>query len=56
MMVINSTNINKMNDHFSSGFVNNKKGALDSQPQVIKLTSCLPMIGVLSGYSGFFHH
>ena len=22
-----------------------KKGALDSQPQVIKLTSCLPMVG-----------
>ena len=27
------------------GFVNYKKGALDSQPQVIKLTSCLPMVG-----------
>ena len=26
------------------GFVNYKKGALDSQPQVIKLTSCLPMV------------
>ena len=25
--------------------VNYKKGALDSQPQVIKFTSCLPMIG-----------
>jgi len=22
-----------------------QKGALDSQPQVIKLTSCLPMVG-----------
>jgi hypothetical protein len=22
-----------------------KKGALDSQPQVIKFTSCLPMVG-----------
>jgi len=22
-----------------------KKGALDSQPQVIKVTSCLPMVG-----------
>jgi hypothetical protein len=30
---------------FAPGFVNNKKGALDSQPQVIKLTSCLPMVG-----------
>jgi hypothetical protein len=27
------------------GFVNYKKGALDSQPQVIKFTSCLPMVG-----------
>jgi hypothetical protein len=27
------------------GIVNYKKGALDSQPQVIKLTSCLPMVG-----------
>ena len=26
------------------GFVNYKKRALDSQPQVIKLTSCLPMV------------
>jgi len=26
-----------------------KKGALDSQPQVIKFTSCLPMV-VLSGF------
>jgi hypothetical protein len=26
-------------------FVNDKKGALDSQPQVIKFTSCLPMVG-----------
>jgi hypothetical protein len=27
------------------GFVNYKKGVLDSQPQVIKFTSCLPMVG-----------
>jgi hypothetical protein len=27
------------------GFVNYKKGALDSQPKVIKFTSCLPMVG-----------
>jgi hypothetical protein len=27
------------------GFINYKKGALDSQPQVIKVTSCLPMVG-----------
>ena len=25
-----------------------KKGALDSQPQVIKFTSCLPMVGGFS--------
>ena len=30
---------------FEPGFVNYKKGALDSQPQVIKITSCLPMVG-----------
>ena len=30
---------------FAPGFVNYKKGALDSQPQVIKLTSCLSMVG-----------
>ena len=30
---------------FAPGFVNYKKGALDSQPQVIKFTSCLSMIG-----------
>jgi hypothetical protein len=27
------------------GSVNYKKGALDSQPQEIKFTSCLPMVG-----------
>jgi hypothetical protein len=30
---------------FVPGFVHYKMGALDSQPQVIKLTSCLPMVG-----------
>ena len=30
---------------FGPGFVNYKKGALDSQPQVIKFTSCLFMVG-----------
>jgi len=30
---------------FAPGFVNYKTGALDSQPQVIKFTSCLPMVG-----------
>jgi hypothetical protein len=30
---------------FVPGFANYKKGALDSQPQGIKFTSCLPMVG-----------
>jgi hypothetical protein len=30
---------------FAPSFVSYKKGALDSQPQVIKFTSCLPMVG-----------
>jgi hypothetical protein len=30
---------------FAPGFVNYKKSALDSQPQVIKFTSCLPVVG-----------
>ena len=30
---------------FMPGFVNYKKGALDSQLQVIKFTSCLPTVG-----------
>jgi hypothetical protein len=32
-----------------------KKGALDSQPQVILQVAC-PWSVVLSGYSGLFHH
>jgi len=31
---------------FAPGFENYKKGALDSQPQVIQFTSRLPMVGV----------
>ena len=39
------------------GVVNYKKDALDSQPQVIQFTICLPIWSVvLSGCSGFFHH
>ena len=30
---------------FAPGFVDYKKGALDLQPQVIKFTSCLSMVG-----------
>jgi len=29
---------------FVPSFINYKKGALDSQPQVIKFTSCLPSV------------
>ena len=48
------TSLSPIRCGFAPGFVHYKKGALDSQPQVIKFTSCLPM--VLSGYSGFLHH
>ena len=37
-------NINYLENH-SVNTVNYKKGALESQPQVIKFTSCLPMVG-----------
>jgi len=30
---------------FATGFVDYKKGAFDSRPQVIKFTSCLSMVG-----------
>ena len=33
---------------FAPGFLNYKKGALDSQSQVIKFTSCLPRVGGFS--------
>jgi hypothetical protein len=39
------TSLSPKQRRFAPGFVNYKKGALDSQPQVIKLTSCLPMVG-----------
>jgi hypothetical protein len=38
------------------GFVDYKRGALDSQPQVIKLPVACPWSMVLFGYSGFSHH
>ena len=41
----NHTRLPPISRGFASGFVNYKKGALDSQPHVIKLTSCLPMVG-----------
>jgi hypothetical protein len=39
------TVIKKRGRGFVVCFVNYKKGALDSQPQVIKVTSYLPMVG-----------
>jgi hypothetical protein len=39
------TSLSPIRRGFAPGFVNYKKGALDSQPQVIKFTSCLHMVG-----------
>ena len=39
------TSLSPIRRGFAPGFVNNKKGPLDSQPQVIKFNSCLPMFG-----------
>jgi len=39
------TSLSPIRRGFAPGFVNYKKGALDSQPQVIKFTSCLRMVG-----------
>ena len=41
------TSLSPIRRGFAPGFVNYKKElhALDSQPQVIKFTSCLPMVG-----------
>jgi len=39
------TSLSPIRRGFAPGFVNYKKGALDSQPQVIKFISCLPMVG-----------
>ena len=41
------TSLSRIRCGFAPSFVNYKKGALDSQPQVIKFTSCLPMVGAL---------
>jgi hypothetical protein len=38
------TNLSPIRRGFALGFVYYKKGAVDSQPQVIKLSSCLPMV------------
>ena len=39
------TSLSPIRRGFAPGFVNYKKGALDSQPPVIKFTSCLPIVG-----------
>jgi hypothetical protein len=39
------TSLSPIRRGFVPGFENYKKGALDSQPQVIKFTSCFPMVG-----------
>jgi len=39
------TSLSPIRRGFATGFVNYNKGALDSQLQVIKFTSCLPMVG-----------
>ena len=39
------TRLSPIQRGFVPSFVNYKKGALDSQSQVIKITSCLPMVG-----------
>ena len=39
------TSLSPIRREFAPGFVNCKKGAHGSQSQVIKFTSCLPMIG-----------
>jgi hypothetical protein len=40
-----STNLSPIRRGFAPGFVNHKEGAFDSQLQVIKLTSYVPMVG-----------
>ena len=39
------TSLSPIRRGFAPSFVNYKKGALDSQPQVIKFTCCLPRVG-----------
>ena len=39
------TSLSPIQRVFTPGFVNYKKGAFDSQPQVIKFSNCLPMVG-----------
>jgi hypothetical protein len=39
------TSLSPLRRGFAPGFINYKKGALDSQPHAIKFTSCLPIVG-----------
>jgi len=39
------TSLSQIRRGFAPSFVNYKTDALNSQPQVMKLTSCLPMVG-----------
>ena len=39
------TSLSPIRRGLAPGFVNYKKGALGSQPQVIKIANCLPMVG-----------
>jgi hypothetical protein len=55
-MFYTHTSLSPIQHGFVPGVVNYKKGALDLQPQVIKFTSYLPMVGGSLCYSGFFHH
>ena len=43
--IIVPTSLSPIQRGFAPSFVNYQMGALDSQPQVIKLTSCLSMVG-----------
>ena len=43
--LITYTRLSPIRRGFAPGFVYYKKGALDSQPQVIMFTSCLPVVG-----------
>ena len=40
-----NTSLSPIRRGFAPGFVDYKKGALDSQPQMITFTSYLPMVG-----------
>jgi hypothetical protein len=51
-----NTSLSPIRRGFAPSFVHYKKGAIDSQSQVIKFTICLPRVGGSIRYSGFLHH